>query len=195
MTNKSITNGIDKRFLFNQTAAAKCMGITRQALKKWPIEPREKRGQATLYYLPDLIEYKVNRILDQNQGTGLTLSVERSRLLHHQANIEEIKEKQLMGEFLTISETIGLCTVQTTIIRNQFLGLHSKVASTYPDLDKEIVLFVEERVIEILNRISKSGIPEGIRGKIEQAVWAMCQRAKPGECPLANDIRCGSKHE
>ena len=52
---------LDERLLLPQSTCAIALDISVNALRKWSITPRERRGRQVLYYLPDLFDYREQR--------------------------------------------------------------------------------------------------------------------------------------
>ena len=158
---------MDKKYCFTREELGEIFSVTPRAITDWGLESVGKRGQAKLYYLPDVIAHRLGR--EKPQSTTFELTEERSRLTHHQANIAELEERQKRDELFSIPEVLYFCTAAHSVARNKVLGIHSKIASAYPDIDPEVIETIEEVSIEAINGIGVDGIPAPIAGRIREA--------------------------
>lgn len=159
------TEHLDKRLLLPQLLVAKCMGISTQGFQKWDLSPRVREGRQALYYLPDVIAYKV-RQASGDSSTTFKMNEEMSRLTYHKANIEELKEQQLRDDLFTAADVVLLCSALYGAVRSKVLAIHSKFAVKYPDSETEYIEEIEDLSIDCLNELGTDGIPSSIRNRV-----------------------------
>lgn len=120
----------DARLLLPQRLAAIAFGVSVQAIQRWKVKPRMRRANETLYYLPDLVHYRLNR----DETGKRNLGEERARLASAQADRAEIEIEVMRGTLLpAIDVTLTWSTV-TASIRQKVLSIPGKIRSRIPSL-------------------------------------------------------------
>jgi phage terminase Nu1 subunit (DNA packaging protein) len=109
-------------------------------------------------YITHLREVAAGRVSED----GYDLTAERARLSHHQANCEELKERQLTGELIPAEEVKADWADMILAFRAKVLALPGKVASVAMAAEsvREVEEFVEEELHGALNELietDKSG--------------------------------------
>jgi phage terminase Nu1 subunit (DNA packaging protein) len=110
----------------NQRDTAKIFNVTVKSLQGWPIKPRKREGREVLYYLPDVIAYRVARA----DATREKLSLEQERALLAKAQTEKINLElaKVKGEIVDV-DLIYLCLSRVLIdMRTRLLGIPTKAA-------------------------------------------------------------------
>lgn len=115
---------VEERLLLPKRLLAKAFGISTAALDRWDIKPHKKRGRESLYYLPDVIKWRLNR----DTKEALDLNVERARLAKAQADRTEFDLKISRGEYVNKDEAGGLLETVVMAIRAKLLSLPTKTA-------------------------------------------------------------------
>lgn len=92
----------DKSYLYKKKDVAFLFGVSVQALDGWGIEPVKKVGSKSLYYLPDVIKWRLNRDTKET----LDLTKERARLAAAQAEKTEMENEKTRGTHIDKSAVI-----------------------------------------------------------------------------------------
>ena len=106
----------DARLLLPQALAAIVFNISIQSLQRWKVKPRMKRGRERLYYLPDLVHYRINR----DQTGKLNLDDERARLAAFQADSTGMEIDEMRGNLIPVDQVIETWSTITSSIRQRF---------------------------------------------------------------------------
>lgn len=167
---------MDDDLLVTKEQLARIFGVSTRAVTNWEVSPCDKRGRANVYNLPEVVAWKLGKA-NEPPSTTYELTEERSRLTHHQANMAALEEKQKRDELFSVSEVIYFCSAAHAAARNQVLGIHSKIASAYPDLDPEIIETIEEISIDAINGVGIDGIPPGLARRLAEPVRRLMEQS------------------
>lgn len=151
----ALTQVLDERLLVPQKTAAAAFGISVEALKKWKVKAHSRRGRETLYYLPDLIKYRMNRVDDQERG----LMDARTRLAQAQAEETETRNLVNKGKLIPVDELLepwGQLVVGT---QQRVLGIKTKLKTQCPHLADKDLDKLEQICRDALEELADSGIP------------------------------------
>jgi len=83
------------------------------------------------------------------------LQEEKTRLVHHQANIESIKEEEKVGSLISADDVESTWMAMSMAMRAKLLGLGKKVASTalgitdYTEMEELVDSYVQEGLAEL----------------------------------------------
>lgn len=83
------------------------------------------------------------------------INEERARLVHHQANIESMKEEEKVGSLISADEVESSWTGMAMSMRAKMLGIPKKVASTalgvtdYTEMEDLVDEYVKEALDEL----------------------------------------------
>jgi len=83
------------------------------------------------------------------------INEERARLIHHQANIESMKEEEKVGNLISADEVESSWTGMAMSMRAKMLGIPKKVASTalgvtdYTEMEDLVDEYVKEALDEL----------------------------------------------
>ena len=155
----SLAGVLDERLLVNQSVAAIAFDISVEALKKWKIKPKHRRGREALYYLPDLIAFRVARA-DSNENT---LSTERARLARAQAEKTELEVKQMRGELIPAAVILQNWTPLVGAARQKVLAIKTKIKTQIPNLTDDDLKKVDVICRSALEDLANGGIPKTTR--------------------------------
>ena len=163
---------IEERLLVTKTLAAKCFGISLNSFDKWPITHHEKRGREALYYLPDVIKFRLER--DQSKGSNLDLTEERARLAKFQADKTELEVKQLTGELIHSEIVRTTWENQLSAMRAKLLSLPTKAAQVALTAESlhEIEECLKQIIYEALNELSNDELStssESVSESVEES--------------------------
>ena len=121
------------------------------------MKPREQRGRESLYYLPDLVAYRLTR--DDAEGK-LNLGDERARLAAAQANRVELEVATLRGELIPADVILETWEPIVGAARAKILALPSKIKSQIPGLKAKDIAKIKTMVRATLEDLANSGIPK-----------------------------------
>ena len=161
-----LTNVLDERLLVPQRVAAIAFGITVEALKKWKIKAHSKRGRETLYYLPDLIRYRVARA-DQFENKYME---DKARLARAQAEKVELEIAALRGELVPPGLVLEHLEPMVMAARQKMLALHVKCKTQIPGLSADQVGIIQKLARQCLDDISNAGLPTPSKRAIREAL-------------------------
>ena len=99
---------------------------------------------------------RVSTTVEPEKKSKYDYNAEKSRLMHHQANNEALKEKVALGELVKVEEVINKWSQASLSMRNKLLTLPSRIAkiSTTLNNEIEIQLEVENQIHQALNELS-----------------------------------------
>lgn len=143
----------EERLLLPRNLCAKAFGISVQAFDNWDVEPVEKRGRESLYYLPDIIEWRLNRDLTLDGGSNL--QAERARLAAAQADKTEIEVEILRGKVFKAEQIERAWTDMIANCRSRLIVIPTKLApilSAEKD-QKKIESSIRDAVFDALNEL------------------------------------------
>lgn len=146
----------------SQTEIAEHLGLNKRTvqelLPKLGLPTRDcPIDQARLVYLDHLRAVASGHKSDD----GYDLTKERARLSHHQANCEELKERQLIGELIPAEEVKAQWSDMILAVRAKILSLPGKVASIAMAAEslREVEEFVSEELHGALNELVEDDTP------------------------------------
>lgn len=120
-------SGYDERLLLPRNVCAKAFGVSVQAFDQWDVQPVEKRGRESLFYLPEVIAWRLNR--DQGGEDGsLNLQAEKARLASAQADKTEIEVEILKGKVFRAESVEKAWTDMIGNCRARMLTIPTKLA-------------------------------------------------------------------
>lgn len=93
---------VNESYLYKKKEIAFLFKVSVQALDGWKIEPVKKVGNTKLYYLPDVIAWRLNR----DSKETLDLTKERARLAAAQAEKTEMENEKTRGTHVDKSEVV-----------------------------------------------------------------------------------------
>lgn len=146
-----------------QAEIAKFIGIAGRTwtdiAKKLDIPAGSDLEFAVKTYITHLREVAAGRMSED----GYDLTAERARLSHHQANCEELKERQLTGELIPAEEVSAQWSDMILAMRAKVLALPGKVANVAMAAEtlREVEEFVTEELHEALNELNSEDTPRG----------------------------------
>jgi len=150
---------LDERLLVPMRVAALAFDVSETALKKWKVKARQQRGRETLYYLPDLVRYRLARA-DQNENT---LATERARLARTQAEKCELEVKQLRGDLIPASIILENWQPLVGAARQKVMAIKTKIKTQIPRLTDEELKKVDVICRSALEDLANGGIPKATR--------------------------------
>lgn len=144
-------NNFEERLLLPKNLCAKAFGVSVQAFDRWEVEPAEKRGREQLYYLPDVIEFRLNR---DTKGT-LDLQAERARLACAQANKTEIEVNILKGRVYRAEKVERAWTEMIANCRARLVVIPTRLAPivSAEDDQKKNEVSLRDAVYDALNEL------------------------------------------
>ncbi len=148
---------VDRKLLLSQKLCAVVFGISSSALARWRVKPREQKGRISLYYLPDLVDYRLHR--DPAAGK-LNLNDERARLSAAQANRVELEVATMRGELIPADVILETWEPIVGAMRAKILALPSKIKSQIPGLKVADIAKIKTMVRGTLEDLANSGIPK-----------------------------------
>lgn len=110
---------MDDRLLLPQRLIAQAFDVNPSTVARWPIEPAEKRGRESLYWLPAVIAWRMQDAEDE----GLSLDGERARLARVQATLKEHELALLEKRLLTIEDAEAVVLSMIRAAKERLLGL------------------------------------------------------------------------
>src|SRR5579859_949158 len=114
----------DDRLFLPKHLIAKAFGISVQAVTNWDVKPQRRDGREALYYLPEVIAFRLER---DNTG-GLDLEEERARLASEQADKAAMENRRMRRELLPASQVQTQLERLFGAIRSHLLALPTKLA-------------------------------------------------------------------
>lgn len=93
---------VDERYLYKKKDIAFLFGVTVQALDGWDVKPHRREGNKSLYYLPDVIAWRLKRDTKET----LDLTKERARLAAAQAEKTEMENEKTRGSHVDKEDVI-----------------------------------------------------------------------------------------
>lgn len=156
-------SSIDERFLVNTKDTAKIMGVSVQALDKWEIKPHKKEGREVFYYVPDVVQYRIQRG-DAKNADDLTAA--RTRHANRQADKIEFDLSIQRREVVPVSEAVGLLEKLIEACRARLLAIPTKAAPLLQGKDtlpekREVLTQVIDEALHELAAIDPSGLGNG----------------------------------
>ena len=173
-------SGYNERLLLPAKLTAFCFHISLQAFSKWLVSPVEKRGRESLYYLPEVIAYRLAR----QEKDQLDLTQERARLAKAQANRAELEVAQLEGELMPASAMLSAWENNVVTCRARLLAIPTKLAAQLGGLEPaEREAAIRDAIYETLNELAYSGV-DAPGGADSGADGADGEQAVPAPAPV-----------
>ncbi len=147
---------LDERLLLPQSVCAIALNISVQALKRWRVKPREKRGREVLYYLPELLRYQVGR----DESGKLSLTDERARVARAQAERMELELEEYRRTLIPADEVVEAWEKIAAAVRTKVLGFPSKVKRTVPSMNTRQFEKVRKIARDALDELAGGGVPK-----------------------------------
>jgi len=147
---------LDNSLLVPLRVAAIAFGISETAIKKWRVKHRDKRGRETLYYLPDLIAYRLKRA-DSGENN---LSIERARLARAQSEKTELEVAQLRGDLIPASVILENWEPLVGAARQKVMAIKTKIKTQIPNLTDADLSKVDVICRSALEDLANGGIPK-----------------------------------
>ncbi|MCH7882117.1 MAG: hypothetical protein IIB69_11210 [Proteobacteria bacterium] len=137
-----------------QKVCAIAFNISVEALKKWKVKPRGKLGRETLYYLPDLVAYR----LERDESGRLSLTDERARLSKAQADRVLLELETLRGNLIPADVLLQTWEPLIAAARSKFLALPSKLKTAIPKLTDSDVKKIQKITRSTLESLANAKI-------------------------------------
>ena len=145
---------LDQRLMLPQKVCAIAFNISVEALKKWKVKPRGKLGRETLYYLPDLVAYR----LERDESGRLSLTDERARLSKAQADRVLLELETLRGNLIPVDVLLQTWEPLIAAARSKFLALPSKLKTAIPKLTDSDVKKIQKITRSTLESLANAKI-------------------------------------
>jgi phage terminase Nu1 subunit (DNA packaging protein) len=116
----------DERLLLPKKLMAQAFGISVQAFDKWKVRPHGRDGREVLFFLPDVIAYRLER--EAKEEGQLDLRAETARLNKARADHEELKVAQFEGRVLPADLVAEVWTGMLLACRAKILPMPTKLA-------------------------------------------------------------------
>ena len=107
-------------------------------------------------------------------GNFQSSSKEQARLHHFRANIEELREAQMRGELMPMSEVVGAVSSMIAEAKAKLLSLPSRVAQSLPvepEVRRQAQDMIQTEVFSSLDELSEYRLPgaPGVDSDLESA--------------------------
>lgn len=149
----------DERLLVPLNVAALAFGISVESLKKWGVPSRMKVGRETLYYLPDLIQYRVKRA-DANENN---LADARAELARSQKRKTDLEVAQLEGDLIPAAVILENWTPLVGAARQKVLAIPTKIKTQIPKLTQRDLKKITTICRSCLEDLANGGLPKSAR--------------------------------
>jgi phage terminase Nu1 subunit (DNA packaging protein) len=108
---------------------AEAFGISVQAFSAWKVEAARRHGREVLYFLPDVIRWRLNRDQDEDGDDRLNPAQEKARLDKAKADHEELKVDRLRGTLLLADAVEDAWVGMVMAARAKMDAMPSKLAA------------------------------------------------------------------
>lgn len=149
----------DRRLLLPQKVCALVFSVTPQAIQQWPVEPREKQGRVSLYYLPDLVAYRDS----QTDKHDLSLNQARARLAIAQAERAELEVAEKTGELIPADVILANWQPIVGAARAKILAIPTKAKTQIPKLTDKDLGKLKSICRGVLEDLANSGLPRSVK--------------------------------
>lgn len=147
MVDRLIDVEFDNRLLFNQKTTALLVGISTQALSKWDVQPKERRGREAFYYWPEVLEEFLQRRFPRpevgEEDEYLDLEHQRARHSKEQADKLALENAESRGELIYVDDMAATWSRALTAFRARLRGAAAKLAPRVnpgnPNLARDII--------------------------------------------------------
>jgi len=157
---------LDSQLLLPQKICALAFGVSVQALQRWPIKPRMTRGHEKLYYLPELIDFRLNR----DEPGKLNLGTERARLAAAQAERTELEVEVLKGSLIPSDVILENWEPVVGAARAKVLAIPAKAKAAIPKLTDRNVARLKTICRAALEDLANGGIPKRAKANTRQGL-------------------------
>lgn len=114
----------DERLLLPRHLTAKAFGVTMDMVGKWSIKPVIKKGREALFYLPEVVQFRIGN----EDGQKLDPSQEKAKLDVVRREKAEIELRKQKGELVEISEVCRELEKELVGVRQKLLAIPNKLA-------------------------------------------------------------------
>jgi len=150
---------LDQRLMLPQKVCAIAFDVSVEALKKWRVKPRGKIGRETLYYLPDLVSYRLAR----DESGRLNLTDARARLSSLQADRVALELETMRANLIPADVLLQTWEPLVAAARAKVLSIPSKLKTAIPKLTDKDLKKIRKIARESLESIAKSGLSKKSR--------------------------------
>ena len=161
----------DEQYLFSTRQISYLFKITVDMVIKWKVEPCAKRGATSLYYLPEVLDFRFGP-----DGQKLDPSQEKARLDHTRRQIVELQLAKLRGDLVEVGDVCKEVEKEYIAVRQGLLAIPSKLANQLVPLDSpaEIQGLLMDAFTEALKELTLESFnpPEGTAPKNSQTTAA-----------------------
>lgn len=146
MIDRLIDVELDNRLLFNQKTTALLIGISTQALSKWDVQPKERRGREAFYYWPEVLDEFLRRRFPPAESPDeeyLDLEHQRARQAKEQADKLALENAAARGELVYVDDMVEVWSRALTAFRQRLRGAAAKLAPRVnpgnPNLARDLI--------------------------------------------------------
>jgi phage terminase Nu1 subunit (DNA packaging protein) len=145
----------DKLFC-NQRQAAKILGTTTKTVQLWEVPSHSRKGRELVYYIPEIVAWRVAQLEGRHGPDDLCLEAERARLAAAQADKTELDLAVRRGELLSVGLVYRAWETLLIGVRARMLALPTKLAAelAITQDSNAIRARLTDEVIEILAEAS-----------------------------------------
>ena len=151
-----------EEYLFKKKDVAEIFGISTNAVTDWKLEPVMKRGSSVLYYLPEVIKYK----MESYRTVTLDFNTERTRKEKELADKLEMQNEEFRKSLISVSDVERIWGDIADNVKSKMLGITNQVSKvlsqnctvTIPFEDvKRIENAVDGQLKSALSELSRTG--------------------------------------
>lgn len=137
----------DERLLLPRKLISRAFGVSDDACGKWPLKPIKKRGIEVMYYLPEVVNYRLGidgGRLDPGQEKALLDKTRRE-----QAQLDLQKKR---GGLVEIPEVIAGLNTVLSVVRQKLFTIPVKAAKdlSIEDNPKKVQAYLLEMINDLL---------------------------------------------
>lgn len=136
-----------------------------QNLTKAGVFERTGRGQ---YNVDDCVAAYIRHLKEQLKGDSESLTEQRTRLVRAQADQAELDLEISRGNNLPLDLCKSFWQSVLGAVRSKMLSMASSLKTKFPHLETEVVIFIDEFTRDVLNEVSKTGIPANLSRRLER---------------------------
>lgn len=138
----------DERLFLPKHLIAKAFAVSVQAVTNWDVKPQKRDGREALYYLPEVIAFRMER----DKPGAFDLEMERARLASEQADKASMENQRLRRELLP-------ATMVQTQLERLFGAIRARLLAIPTKLTPQVLIKPE---LPAVQAVLRAGVNEAL---------------------------------
>ena len=144
---------------------ARILRISEEMVRRHTRAGRFQRTEKKEYDVEQVVQAYIDVI--ENKEGDKSLTDERTRLTRYQADRAYLELQEKRHELWPVRICMMFFSEVVKSAQNELLALKNNIKMDYPDIDDNLLIYIDKRIREALERASEANTPHGLSNAVE----------------------------